>query len=240
MQKRYLLWAVAACFLVPWSAGCGSESEGGGEPLANIGGKTTEEGSSENGGRTSSGGVKKSPVAQPPIDTLHPKVRFHTTAGQFVVELDAENAPLTVDNFLTYVDSGHYQNTIFHQASAGYLILGGGYTPDMKEKETRTAIRNEAHNGVSNVSGTIAMARAPDVIDSSTSQFFINLADNSDLLDHKDRTPADYGYCVFGKVVEGMDVVEKIGKTEVEERSDLDLYDVPVEPVIIERIEQLD
>ncbi len=130
------------------------------------------------------------------------------------MELDPQHAPLSVQNFLSYVESGHYDKTIFHQVVDGYIALGGGFTAELLEKPVQTPIRNEAHNGLTNKRGTIAMARQFDVIDSSTCQFFINLGDNT-ALDHKGRTVEEYGYCVFGHVSEGLDVVEKIGKTPV-------------------------
>ena len=158
--------------------------------------------------RRSAGGSQRTP----PRDNLHPVIQLRTTAGNIVLQLDAENAPVTVSNFLSYIASGHYDGTLFHDVEEGFIVLGGGYDERLQEKPADFPIRNEAHNGLKNTRGTIAMARRPDVIDSSTSQFFINLSDNS-ALDHTGETPEAYGYCVFGKVVEGIDVVEKIAKT---------------------------
>jgi cyclophilin family peptidyl-prolyl cis-trans isomerase len=156
-----------------------------------------------------------------------PRVVVETNLGEFTLQLDRANAPLSVDNFLSYVKSGHYEGTIFHQATDGFIVLGGGYTTDLKEKPTHTPIRNEAHNGLSNRRGTVAMARHRSSIDSSTSQFFINLADN-EALDHKDRTIAEeYGYCVFGKVAEGMEVVDKIGRAPVREAANFEMLPTP-------------
>ncbi|MEA1951560.1 MAG: peptidylprolyl isomerase, partial [Planctomycetota bacterium] len=140
------------------------------------------------------------------------------------------------------VDDGHYDGTIFHDVNKPYVVIGGGYTKDLKQKKEGERIRNEADNGLKNTRGTIAMARKPDVIDSSTCQFMFNLADN-DFLDHKDRTKAEiYGYCVFGKVVEGMDVVDKIGSQAVKEVNGADgkpFTRVPVETVMISSVRRV-
>ena len=160
-------------------------------------------------------GWRPEPAAQkPPSDPQHPVVLIETSLGNITVRLDAEKAPLTVDNFLSYVNAGHYDQTIVHQVYKGQGFLAGGYGTNLVEKPGRTPIRNEAHNGLKNRRGTIAMVRLPDAIDSATCQFFINVADNP-ALDYKDRTPEGYGYCVFGKVTDGMDVVDKIGNAQV-------------------------
>jgi cyclophilin family peptidyl-prolyl cis-trans isomerase len=154
------------------------------------------------------------------------------------VRLDAEKAPLTVENFSNYVARGQYDLTIFHQVLRDPLqiVLGGGYTADLKEKSPLTPIRNEAHNGLKNRRGTIAMARRPDHQDSATCQFFINIADN-DVLNFKARTPEGYGYCVFGEVTEGMDVVDRIAKIPV---CDKDQFrNLPVETVVIKSVRQV-
>ena len=169
-------------------------------------------------------------------DRLHPELAVKTSLGEFRIRLDAQNAPLTVENFLEYVDSGFYRDTTFHQVEPGYMILGGGYTSQMVEKTTRPPFRNEAHNGLKNRRGTISMARRIDTIDSSTSQFFINLDDNS-MLDHKDRSPENYGYCVFGEVLEGLDVVERIGNVSVADKDGFP--SVPIQTVMIESIERI-
>ena len=136
-------------------------------------------------------------------------VVLHTSLGEITIALDAERAPVTVENFLAYVDAGFYDGTIFHRVIDGFMIQGGGMTPDMQQKQTRDPIRNEADNGLKNGRGTIAMART-QVRDSATAQFFINLVDNT-FLDHGDR---DFGYAVFGHVIQGMDVVDTIGSTK--------------------------
>lgn len=137
-----------------------------------------------------------------------PRVRLETTMGNIVLELDREHAPTTVDNFLTYVNDGFYDDTIFHRVIDGFMIQGGGYTADFSRKETRPSIKNEADNGLQNVRGSIAMARTSDP-HSASAQFFINVADNA-MLDHKAPNPRGWGYAVFGRVAEGMDVVDKI------------------------------
>ncbi len=158
------------------------------------------------------------------------RVVLETTLGRVVLELDEEKAPLTVANFLQYVDSGHYDGTVFHQVVDSYIVLAGAYTPELQEKTAGITIRNEADNGLKNTRGTIAMAREFDRIDSSTCQFFINLSDNPEL-DHQGRTAEEYGYCVFGRVVEGLDIVEKISQVEAHSTDQFDL--IPITPVVI-------
>ena len=140
----------------------------------------------------------------------NPQVELKTNMGSIVVELDPEKAPLTVANFLQYAKDGHYDGTIFHRVIPGFMIQGGGLGPDFGEKRTRKPVRNEAANGLKNTAGTIAMARTADP-HSATGQFFINVADN-DFLNFRFPTPEGYGYTVFGKVVKGMDVVDRIVK----------------------------
>jgi peptidyl-prolyl cis-trans isomerase B (cyclophilin B) len=136
------------------------------------------------------------------------KVRLKTTKGDIVFELDEEKAPISSRNVLEYVKAGHYEGTVFHRVIDGFVVQGGGYDEELQKKPTRPPIKNEAANGLKNLRGTVAMARTPD-LESATSQFYINLVDN-EFLDHRDDTPEGYGYAVFGKVVEGMDVVDKI------------------------------
>ena len=160
-------------------------------------------------------------------------VKLHTNHGIITLELDAEKAPVTVANFLAYVESGHYNNTVVHRVIDGFMIQGGGFEPGMNQKPTGEQIKNEADNGLKNERGTIAMARtqAPH---SATAQFFINVADN-DFLNHRSPDLQGWGYCVFGKVSEGMDVVDAIRK--VKTGSSGFHQDVPKEDVIIERAE---
>ncbi|MDE2076595.1 MAG: peptidyl-prolyl cis-trans isomerase [Burkholderiales bacterium] len=162
---------------------------------------------------------------------LAQNVKIATTQGDIVVQLDAAKAPKTVDNFLQYVKSGHYNGTIFHRVIDGFMIQGGGFTPDMQQKPTRPPIPLESRNGLSNLRGTIAMART-NVPDSATAQFFINVKDNG-FLDAA-RSPDGNGYAVFGKVVQGMDVVDKIRRVETTQRGPFG--DVPVQPIIIKQV----
>ena len=137
-----------------------------------------------------------------------PKVRLETSMGAITITLDEERAPVTVKNFLQYVDDKHYEGTLFHRVIDGFMIQGGGYDRDLKKKPTRPPIKNEADNGLANDRGTISMARTSDV-ESATSQFFINVVDNG-FLNHKSKTPEGWGYAVFGKVAEGLDIVDQI------------------------------
>ena len=161
-----------------------------------------------------------------------PTVQLQTNKGSITIELDAENAPISTENFLNYVREGFYQQTIFHRVIPNFMIQGGGFTPQMAQKKTGAEIKNEADNGLKNVRGSIAMART-QVVDSATCQFFINLADN-DFLNHQGKSANAYGYAVFGQVSEGMDVVDAIAK--VGTGSYGPHQDVPKEPVIIENI----
>ncbi len=156
-------------------------------------------------------------------------VTLQTSKGNIVLELDAEKAPVTAANFIQYVKDGFYDGTIFHRVIPGFMIQGGGFTEDMKQKATRAPIKNEADNGLKNKNYTIAMARTPDP-DSATAQFFINVKDNA-FLDFSSPTMRGWGYAVFGKVVEGQDVVNAIEK--VQTTSKYPHQDVPVEPVVI-------
>jgi peptidyl-prolyl cis-trans isomerase B (cyclophilin B) len=160
-------------------------------------------------------------------------VKLHTTLGTITIELDEAKAPVTARNFLDYVNSGFYADTIFHRVIDGFMIQGGGFEPGLRQKATRAAIRNEADNGLKNVAYSVAMARTPDP-HSASSQFFINVTDN-DFLDHSAPTPRGWGYCVFGRVVEGKEVVDQIKKVPTGSRGGHD--DVPVEDVIIKKAE---
>lgn len=161
-------------------------------------------------------------------------VKLHTNFGEITLELDTGKAPVTVANFLAYVDSGFYNNTVFHRVIDGFMIQGGGFTPGMQQKTTQASIRNEADNGLANAAYTIAMARTPDP-HSASSQFFINVADN-DFLNYRAPNAQGWGYCVFGKVTAGTDVVDAIKK--VRTGSQAGHQDVPLEDVIIERAER--
>jgi len=160
-------------------------------------------------------------------------VKLHTNHGIITLELDAEKAPKTVENFLQYVRDGFFDGTIFHRVIDGFMIQGGGFEPGLTQKPTRAAIPNEAGNGLKNDTYTIAMARTNDP-NSATAQFFINVANNS-FLNHTAPTPQGYGYAVFGKVVEGMDVIDKLKKVKTGNRAGH--QDVPLEDVVITQAE---
>lgn len=174
------------------------------------------------------------------------KVKFETSAGDIVIQFDAEKAPLSTQNVLKYVDKGFYDGTIFHRVIKNFMIQGGGFTSGMEKKPTEAAIKNEATNGRSNKRGTVAMART-SVIDSATSQFFINVVDNN-RLDHRGTRPHEYGYAVVGEVVEGMEVVDKIvntptcpaaGPAQCTKPLPPGMRDVPVEAVVIKKASRI-
>ena len=168
-----------------------------------------------------------------------PKVRMSTTLGDIVIELNAARAPKTVENFLNYVNSGFYEGTIFHRVISNFMVQGGGYSKDLDsrrwftEKETNAPIKNEANNGLQNVRGTIAMARTTDP-HSATAQFFFNVVDNN-FLDYRSQTTRGWGYTVFGKVIEGMEVVDKIRKIKTGRAGQFN-KDVPVETIVITKV----
>lgn len=162
-------------------------------------------------------------------------IKLHTSHGAITLELDSEKAPTTVQNFLEYARTGHYNNTIFHRVINDFMIQGGGFEPGMKQKPTRDPVHNEAANGLKNESYTIAMARTSDV-HSATAQFFINVADNG-FLNFTSATPQGFGYCVFGKVTEGKEVVDAIKKVQTGNRGGH--QNVPLEDVVIQTVEIL-
>ena len=165
----------------------------------------------------------------------NPKVLMKTSMGDITLELYAEKAPITVENFLSYVDENFYDGTIFHRVIPKFMIQGGGLTADFIEKPAKPPIKNEATNGLKNKRGTIAMARMPE-INSATCQFFINHVDNT-FLDHKDNTPDGFGYAVFGKVIEGMDVVDAIANVKTMAKHGM--RDVPRETILIISVRRL-
>ena len=160
-------------------------------------------------------------------------IKLTTNHGAITLDLDAAKAPVTVENFLSYVETGHYANTVFHRVIDGFMIQGGGFAPGMKQKPTQGEIKNEADNGLKNDKYTVAMARTSEP-HSASSQFFINVGDN-DFLNHTAPTAQGWGYCVFGRVVEGMDVVDKIRGLATGRKGFHG--DVPVEDVVIEKAE---
>ena len=174
------------------------------------------------------------PAAGLAQETFHvsnePRVQVVTNVGEFVIELDRIRAPLTVENFLQYVNENHYAGTVFHRVVAGFIAQGGGYTPELKLKDAPHKVFNEAGNGLSNLRGTVGMARSNEP-HSADAQFYVNLADNLDL----NPRPTRWGYAVFGKVVEGMEVVDQIGHTATGAGGEFD-RSVPVAPIVIQRM----
>ncbi len=168
------------------------------------------------------------------IDRAHPVVRIETSVGGITIRLDAVHAPGTVRNFLNYTNSSFYDNTLVHYVDPGKMIVAGGYTADRAPKPPRPSIRNEAHNGLKNVRGTIAMARDQSLIDSATSQFFINLVD-APQRDHQGDTADQYGYCVFGEVIEGLDIAQRISQSPTTNLGG-DLLQTPDPPVVVTSI----
>jgi cyclophilin family peptidyl-prolyl cis-trans isomerase len=177
------------------------------------------------------GAPQGAPQGKMPAPSANPRVLLETSKGNIVVELFADKAPKTADNFLQYVKSGFYNGTIFHRVIPGFMVQGGGMTPDMAEKPTRDPIQNEADNRVLNERGTLAMARTSDP-HSASSQFFINLVNNG-FLNHTGKNAQGWGYAVFGKVVEGMDVVDSIAGVRTGRKGMHE--NVPVEPVILKK-----
>jgi len=222
-MRRFPLFACSFLSLLIGVAavGCGSKS-GEATPTASIDAPPAE--------------ATPSLAARKKMDRQHPVVRLQTSLGDITVKLDGEAAPLTVDNFMAYVDAGHYDQTIFHQVVDGFIVLGGGFDSSGQERTVHQSVRNEAHNGLKNKRGALSMARESDIIDSSTSQFFINLADNPSL-DYQTSDTAGYGYCVFGEVIGGMDVVEQIGKSKTQNTDQFE--SVPVKPVVILKAERV-
>ena len=212
------------------AGGCGGSGDGNQPPAAAIDG-TKDAAPSEDGSKT--------PAPKPTADSQHPVVVIETSKGKITVELDREKAMLTVDNFLLYANASFYDQSIIHQVFKNQGILAGGYGTNMLPiaKPTHAAVRNEADNQLKNVRGAIAMIRLAGDVHSATSQFFINVADNHDL-DYKDRnTPEGYGYCVFGKVTDGMDVVDKINEAKVRDTPTLER--TPDEPIIVMSIRRI-
>jgi peptidyl-prolyl cis-trans isomerase B (cyclophilin B) len=165
------------------------------------------------------------------------KVELETSMGNFTIELDTDAAPATVENFLAYVEAGHYTDTVFHRVIAGFMVQGGGYTTSFDKKPVREPVKNEADNGLKNVVGTVAMARTGDP-HSATAQFFVNISDNG-FLDHSGKNDRGWGYCVFGKVVDGMDVVDEVKGVETGSKGPFK-KDAPQEDVVIKSAKLLD
>jgi peptidyl-prolyl cis-trans isomerase B (cyclophilin B) len=185
-------------------------------------------------GANDAGDTRSSRPAAKKFDHVHPVVRIETNLGPITIKLDAASAPGTVRNFLNYINEGFYDNTLIHYVDAGKMILAGGYTAQRAPKPVRPAIRNEAHNGLKNKAGTVAMARDQSLIDSATSQFFINLAD-APQRDYQGDAASEYGYCVFGEVIEGLDVAGRISRSTTTNLGN-DLLQTPDPPVVISSI----
>lgn len=169
------------------------------------------------------------------LTTKQPTYLIKTNLGNITIRLQPDKAPITVENFRRYANAGHYNGTIFHRVIPDFMIQGGGFTANMVQKPTEKPIKNEASNGLKNKRGTIAMART-GVVDSATSQFFINTVDNS-FLNYRGSTPAEYGYAVFGEVIDGMDVVDRIRRTPTASKAGFE--NVPVTPVVIEEVVEI-
>jgi cyclophilin family peptidyl-prolyl cis-trans isomerase len=217
-QLTPTFWQTFACFALILCAsllGCGGDAA---TPAAN----------------SSNGTPRASSPPPKPINSKHPLVRIETNLGAIALKLDRVNAPGTVTNFLNYATEGFYDNTIVHYVAPNKMIVAGGYTADLQPKPARTPIRNEAHNGLKNVRGTIAMTRDPAGIDSATSQFFINLED-APQRDHHGETADQYGYCVFGQVTEGLEIADKISESPAASRGG-DLEQTPDPPVVVKSI----
>ena len=164
----------------------------------------------------------------------NPVVVMETSFGSITIELLQADAPVSVENFLAYVNDGFFEGTIFHRVIPGFVVQGGGFIPDLTQKPTRPPIRSEARNGLTNARGTLSMARTATGIDSATSQFFISTSDNAGTLDYTGIGPEEYGYAVFGRVTEGMDVVDKIVAVSTQSQGNFD--DVPLDPVLINSV----
>jgi peptidyl-prolyl cis-trans isomerase A (cyclophilin A)/peptidyl-prolyl cis-trans isomerase B (cyclophilin B) len=222
-----LLTLAVAC----WLTGCGSKTESP-DAAANA---VSPETDTAGGSPSTTTSAKPKPAPPKPVD---PIVVLHTSAGEIKLKLYAEKSPQTVDNFLNnYARRGFYDQTIFHHIEPGMMLIGGGFTSDLQPKETRAAIYNESRNGLSNRKGTVAMIHEAEAAHSATSQFFVNLVDNPSFDFQVGETEDTFGYCVFGEVVEGMEIVEQIAAAPTSAQGDFPA--VPTQTVMIERVEQL-
>ncbi len=218
-----------AVLLALSAAGCGSQSSAT-DPTSAAYDADQATATSAGGQDTTTGPDSGPDTGDGDVSTSNPRVELETTLGTIVVELDATAAPISVENFLAYVQDGSYDGTIFHRVIPGFMAQGGGFTPDMNQKSGKPPIKNEAGNGLKNLRGTLAMARTM-VVDSATAQFFVNVADNS-FLDHTANTPQGYGYAVFGKVLSGMEVVDAMVASPTHTVGQF--QDVPQTPIVIE------
>lgn len=242
---RYAMaWSLTLAMIA--AVGCGSDAEQGAETESDP---ENQQPADPGDGTSALTPPERSTGSGVPSRSSKPRVSIETSLGNITVELlergKADNtakADNTVTNFLDYVRAGHYDNTIFHEVMKDYVVIGGSFTTDLKEKKAGFVINNEARTGLSNVRGTIAMSRQPDDKRSATCQFFFNLTDNSGILDHKESptgetTDQDYGYCAFGTVIAGMEVIDAIGSEAVEARGDFEM--IPVKTVLIQSMKEL-
>jgi len=239
MRYRQYLNALAYLTVLVCFSGCGGSknNEDNGSPTASIGKKTDTDDNPAN----LTNNILPEPSPPPPKvkENLFPVVDIETNLGTIRVKLNAEKAPMTVDNFLlNYVDRKFYNGTVFHYVEKDFIAIAGGYATDLKAKPVRSQIRNEAGNGLKNKRGSIAMSRHPDYINSATSQFFFNLSDNDSLdyresEDEKDEEK-DYGYCVFGEVIQGIEVVDKIAKIGTKAKANFPFN--PAKPIVIKSV----
>lgn len=229
--RRFALAALTAFSLVAFCCGGCNHSPSPDQTAKDETADKSSDAASDGDDANSAAGDGKSSKPSVQHGPYFPTIVLKTTLGELTIKLDPQSAPRTVNNFLTYVENGSYNQTIFHQVDKGYIALGGAYTADLSERAGRYPIPNEADNGRKNLRGAVAMARDPSEIDSSTCQFFINLTDNPHL-DHRGNSAEEFGYCVFGEVVGGLEVLDKISAVEVEDKDDF--QKLPVETVLIE------
>jgi cyclophilin family peptidyl-prolyl cis-trans isomerase len=226
MAIRHSGWLVFGLIIVSLGLGCSR----GGDSSAAKAANSTATSPSTTGSSSESAAAD---VLTPRHEPQNPVVTLRTSLGDLTLELDAQRAPRTVYNFMSYASSGHYDETIFHQVDAGYAALGGSFSADLVERPVRYPIHSEANNGLKNLRGTIAMARQPDSIDSATCQFIINLNDNPSL-DHQGDEPEKFGYCVFGKLIGGSEVLDKLAQVKV--RDTEQFQKMPVETVMVHSV----
>ena len=222
--------ALVTLAIACWLTGCGSKAN---TTSSDAGAAAT--GSPET---AAAGTVASTTKAKAPPQAVDPIVVLHTSAGDIKLKLFAEKSPQTVDNFLnTYVRRGFYEETIFHHIEPGMMLIGGGFTADLAAKPTRSAIYNESRNGLSNRKGMVAMIHDPEAPHTATSQFFINLVDNPSFDFQAGEEEDSFGYCVFGVVIEGMNVIEQIAQTPTSVQGEFPA--VPTQTVMIQKVEQL-
>jgi cyclophilin family peptidyl-prolyl cis-trans isomerase len=235
MRSSNMFIAIGCAVLVLSAAGCKPKPQPAGEPPAVEEAAAVEKKQEETAPAAEpQEGEGEAAAGEEGREGVNPLVAVETSLGTVKIELFQDKAPATVKNFLSYADKGFYDGTLFHRVMSGFMIQGGGFEPGMNKKATDPPVKNEAGNGLSNERGTVAMARTDDV-DSATAQFFINHVDNAKL-DHKDNTPFGFGYCVFGKVTEGMDVVDKIAAVATTTKGMFE--NVPVEDVLIKSVKR--